>query len=242
MNKKKKIKFMSILISFCLVLSYFAALSPTTAYYYKAEAQSLNFTFSRLSVQQTVSETPVNLNLKGATKFEDFDEYLFDDVAYEQYFTVTNNADAPAKIYVNVNVSQTDIQNGLKYFVYQYPVYDSGETVPQITTAAAPTPTTKGSAKTLIETELVSFNVNFVNGITEENAYTILNNYNNLARTYLSAPLLQSGDTVRYRIIFWAQYGMIETAISDTSSITTYNYTANVTVKATQDTPEAAVA
>lgn len=242
MNKNKKIKFISVLIAFCIVLSYFAALSPTTAYYYKADTQSLNFTFTSLSVQQTVSEIPLNLNLKGATKFEDFDEYLFDDVAYEQYFTITNNADASAKIYVNVNVSQTDIQNGLKYFVYQYPVYELGDAVPQITTASAPTPSTKGSAKTLIETELASFNVNFVSGIAEENAYTILNNYNNLAKTYLSAPLLQSGDTVRYRIIFWAQYGMIETAISDTSSITTYDYTANVTVKATQDTPEAALA
>lgn len=228
-SKKKNFRFAALVTALCVVVAYFAVLSPTTAYYYKIQEEDLDVNFSLFDVSQTVSEDAVNFDLKDGTKFEDFDEVLFDKVAYVKTVSLTNVGETDAKVYVNVNVAEESAQNGLKYIVLFDNTTDEG-TDDLVT------------VKSQIESTLSTFDTSFVAGISETNAVQILDLYNESYLGYEAAPLVAAGESCEVKIVFWAEYGMIENTLKDTSNIADYSYSAEVSVTATQNTEEAAPA
>ncbi|MBQ7654856.1 MAG: hypothetical protein IJS17_07280 [Clostridia bacterium] len=233
MSKSKNLKFISLVTVFCVVIAYFSVLSPTTAYFTQTDTQTIDVSFYNLSASQTISQTALNFNLKAATKFEDFDELLFDDVVYSQFVKVTNTGDVRAKVYLTVDVPQASVTNGLKYIVF---------TTATVTSPSEPSfylpagsDDNKGDIKEYIESSLSSFNSStFRRGVTLEDAVSVLDTYNTRTRTFNTAPLLQPQQSLGFQIYFWAEYGNIAGTISDTSAISSYSYTANVTVSAHQ--------
>lgn len=240
MNKIKNLKFISLVAVFCFVISYFGLLSPTTAYFYESQDNRYDVTFSLLTDSKTVSEKAVNFNLKGATKFEDFGEYLFDEVVFEQYITVKNVGEIPARVYIDVDILAESAENGLEYIVLKTEKAASGEELPQITQSVVASGSQKGELKTMIETQLNTFNASFVDGISQNDAITILNAYNQSHLEYLNAPLLEIGESVGFRILYWAEYGLIENTLKDTSNISKLSYSSTITVNVAQDKEEAA--
>lgn len=241
MNKIKNLKFVSLVAVFCFVVSYFGLLSPTTAYFYESTDNRYDVTFSLLSDSQTISEKAVNFNLKGATKFEDFNEYLFDEVVFEQYITVKNDGEIPARVYVEVDVPTESAENGLQYIVLKTEKAASGEELPETTQSVVASGSQKGELKSLIETQLNTFNASFVEGISQNDAITILNAYNQSQLEYINAPLLEVGESIGFRVLYWAEYGLIENTLKDTSVITKFSYSSTITVNVAQDNEEAAV-
>ena len=230
MSKQKNIKFIALVTIFCLVTAYFSVLSPTTAYFVDTYSKNTSISFYLLSSEQTVSSSATSFNLKGATKFEDFNELLFDDVVYGQFITVHNIGEIPAKVYIEVTVPNLSAQNGLKYIV----IPTSVSSIPP-TFSPSGTNALKGDIKETIENRLYVFRNGFVDGVTLNNALTILNDYNAQVKTFSTAPLLQVGEYVGFQIYYWAQYGNLEGTINDTTSISTISYSAQVTVKALQN-------
>lgn len=234
MSKSKKLKFISLVTVFCLTVAYFSVLSPTTAYFVETDTKQVNVTFYNISSQQTVSDTAVNFNLKAATKFADFNEIRFDDVLYSQFVRVQNNGDAPAVIYLNVNIPAGSAANGLRCFVSQtLKASNNGSTYFILPNGSD---NNKGDIKEFIESQLHQFNSDFDVGVTQQRAEQILENYNAKVKTFATAPLLDVGEAVGFQIFFWAEYGDIEGTINDTSEIASYDYSANVVVSARQNT------
>ena len=247
-SKKKTIKFTALMTVVCVIVAYFSVLSPTTAYYYKSDEQSLELQFSLFDVRQTLSDRAINFDLKAATKFEDFGENLFDEVVYTQTVTAKNAGNVPAKLYVDVEVPQESASNGLKYIIIfnkipmEEPVVtEVGETTTAapVTTVPAPSGTVKGALKSEIESILNAYNSAFVDGISESNAVDILDGYNESHKMFNKAPLIEVGETVEVKVVFWAEYGNIENTLKNTDVISNYTYNANVTVTAAQNTEDA---
>ena len=236
MSKSKNIKFIALVTIFCIVTAYFSVLSPTTAYFVDKQNKDVNVSFSLLSTQDTISDTPVDFNLKGATKFEDFGELLFDDVVYGQFVSVSNVGEIPAKVYLEVSIPTESADNGLKYIVIPTEV---GTSVPSFTVPTG-ADTFKGDIKELVETRLHSFRNDFVDGVSLSTALEILNAYNSRVKSFSTAPLLDVGESVGFQVYFWAEYGNLEGTINDTSTISSFDFSARVIIKARQNLAEAA--
>lgn len=235
MNKSKNAKFIALVTAFCIVIAYFSALSPTTAYFKEKQSKDINVSFSLLRTSETISNTALNFNFKAATKFEDFSEYLFDDVVYSQFITVSNTGEVPAKIYIDVTVPANSFENGLKYIIF--PTTSSNLT-PTFSVPAGTDPL-KGDIKELVETRLYAYRNDFADGISESTAVEILNLYNSQFKNFSSAPLLPVGEYIGFQIYFWVEYGSVAGTINDTTEISTFSYNANVTIKALQNTAQA---
>lgn len=239
MSRSKNLKFMSLVTIICVVVAYFSVLSPTTAYFHNSdEEKRVDVTFNEISANASISQTAVSFNLKAATKFEDFNELLFDDVVYGQFVTVTNNGDTEAKIYLDVSVPTASASNGLKYIVFQTsPV--SSPTNPSFTVPQGSN-SSKGDLKEYIESTLHAYDSSFVTGVSESTAFSILNGYNGRSKSFSTAPTLNVGQSVGFQIYFWAEYGVIENTLKNTSSIASYIYSATITVSARQNNVAAA--
>jgi len=247
-SKKKTIKFTALMTALCVIVAYFSVLSPTTAYYYKSEEQNLELQFSLFDIRQTLSDRAISFDLKAATKFEDFGENLFDEVVYTQTISAKNAGSVPAKLYVDVEVPQESASNGLKYIILfneiprEVPqITEVGETTTAspVTTVPAPSGSVKGALKSEIESKLNAYNSAFVDGVSESSAVMILDGYNESLKAFSYAPLVPVGSTVEVKVVFWAEYGIIENTLKNTDVISNYTYSANVTVTAAQNTEEA---
>lgn len=248
--KKNNFKPVSLITVFCIVMAYFALMSPTTAYFYQSNNKLMSFDFALLETQQTISDKAVDMNFKDATKFEDFSEYLFDDVAFVQTVNLNNTGDIPAKIYVDVPLQNLSRTNGLRYIILFGEISSSGETSSQSevsTTEAQPQTTTttkssglsKGPLKAEIESALNDFDSSFVSGISQSSADTVLNNFNKQYMLYNKTPVLQPGDSIEIRVVFWVEYDNFTNALKLYGDFYNVEYKARVIVYAAQDSTSA---
>ena len=232
-SKKKSVRFAAVITMLLLCITYFSVLSPTTAYFYKTNTNDLDVTFSLFDVSQNVLTADPDLRFKAATKFEDFDEYLFDSVAIVKNATVTNTGNVKARVYTRINPTAQSLANGLNYIVFMEKVTEGGASDAVLPTKAF----VKGPLKQKIETTLNTYSSSFVAGISETSAETILNNYNSANSN--KSITIDSGESVNVQIIFWAEYGKAENTLKQTSPIQDISYNANVKIIATQNTDSA---
>ena len=117
MSKMKKIS--ASVMAFVLVLcgGYFSMMSPTSAWFYNSGVidSGESFIFGDLSVDTKFSANN-SIVFDGATKFNDPDEVLFDEVVNVDEVLVANRGTIPARIYANV--VNKGSSKGLRWFVY----------------------------------------------------------------------------------------------------------------------------
>lgn len=117
MSKMKKIS--ASVMAFVLVLcgGYFSMMSPTSAWFYNSGVidSGESFIFGDLSVD-TKFVANSSIVFDGATRFNDPDEILFDEVVNVNEILVANSGTIPARIYANV-VNKGN-SKGLRWFVF----------------------------------------------------------------------------------------------------------------------------
>ena len=126
MQKKSKTILTAVLTAlFVLSVSYFALLAPTTAWYYQAEDKTLEFDFGDFDMTpalQTGEESIATITLRGATRFADAGETLFDEMLHIVKIRATNNGDTPGSVRVSVQQNGADLRldnaAGLRWFVF----------------------------------------------------------------------------------------------------------------------------
>ncbi len=117
MNKVKRI--MTPIMAFVLVLciGYFSGMSKTSAWFYDSGVidSGDSFVFGNLSVN-TKFVINHSVLFEAATKLADNDEKLFDKALNFDDINVTNSGTIPARVYINVDV--TNGAKGYRWFVY----------------------------------------------------------------------------------------------------------------------------
>ena len=117
MSKMKKISASVMAFMLVLCVGYFSMMSPTSAWFYNSGVidSGESFIFGDLSVD-TKFVAKNNIVFDGATRFDDPDEILFDEVVNVDEILVANRGTVPARIYANVvNKGSSE---GLRWFVY----------------------------------------------------------------------------------------------------------------------------
>ena len=117
MSKMKKISASVMAFMLVLCVGYFSMMSPTSAWFYNSGVidSGESFIFGDLSVD-TKFLSKNEIVFDGATKFNDPDEVLFDEVVNVEEILVANNGTIPARVYANV--VNKGSSNGLRWFVY----------------------------------------------------------------------------------------------------------------------------
>lgn len=117
MNKVKRI--MTPIMAFVLVLciGYFSGMSKTSAWFYDSGVidSGDSFVFGNLSVN-TKFVINHSVLFEAATKLADNNEKLFDQAVNFDNINVTNSGTIPARVYINVDV--TNGAKGYRWFVY----------------------------------------------------------------------------------------------------------------------------
>lgn len=230
MKKNKGFKIIVFFTMFCLSVSYFSLLSPTTAYFYEQKSTDKKVNFDLFDVEQTILIEDENFDFLGSTKFADFNEMLFDKVVCKKTVAVNNVGEIPARVYVRLSDT---IGEGLQYITF----FDDETPEPD----PAEISVKKGALKQKIETTLFEHNNAFVDGIIQENAIAILNDYNQTA----SYAVIQPGEECEITIVFWVEHDDVKDALTDTEEVATegvpteevanVDYSTKVSVIATQD-------
>lgn len=249
-TKKKTIKFTALMTVFILTVAYFSLLTPTSAYFYKEfNEQDATIKFSLLdfnvtdnTVENGIFEGEYELKFKGATKFADYGEKLFDEVAITKEFTVTNTG-VDAKILPRVTLHDDSAANGLKYMV----IFEDSEAeaVSEETSdnvEVEKETVTKGKLKEEIESRLELFpETTTQEGETSTEptigysaAVSKLDAFNEIKSVEL-----KSGESVNVKIIFWAEYTDIvnvkgESTWQDAGSIENISYQCTIEMIASQ--------
>ena len=117
MSKMKKISASAMAFILVLCVGYFSMMSPTSAWFYNSGVidSGESFIFGDLSVD-TKFFSKREVVFDGATRFNDPDEVLFDEVVNVEEILVANNGTIPARIYANV--LNKGSSGGLRWFVY----------------------------------------------------------------------------------------------------------------------------
>lgn len=252
-SKKKTIKFTALMTVLILTVAYFSLLTPTSAYFY----QEFNFendgiTFSLLEVNdgERIFDEEVTLKFKGATKFADYGEKLFDEVAEVREFTVTNTG-VDARILPRITLHNDSEKYGLKYMIVTSDPYVAGpEAVSEESSDSESVESetiTKGELKKEIESRLNLFTekttqegeTTEVPSIGYSDAVSALNSNNEIKSVKLT-----SGESVDVKIIFWAEYTDIvnekgESAWQNAGIVETIPYQCTIEIIASQDNNEA---
>ncbi len=117
MSKAKRI--MMPIMAFVLVLciGYFSGMSKTSAWFYDSGVidSGNSFVFGNLSVD-TKFVINHNVLFDATTKLADEGEILFDKAVNYDDINVTNSGTVPARVYINVDV--TNDGKGYRWFVY----------------------------------------------------------------------------------------------------------------------------
>lgn len=127
MQKKSKTILTAVLTAlFVLSVGYFALLAPTTAWYYQKEDRSYDFTFGDFDMDIDWKETPLtDITFRGATRFADDGEELFDEMLHIIKVKVKNEGESNGSVRVTVwqNGAELPLDNaqGLRWFVYEKP-------------------------------------------------------------------------------------------------------------------------
>lgn len=209
-------KITAAVMAFVLVLctGYFSTMSPTTAWSFQSQNVSgteNTFVFADFDVDGEYYVTSP-IKFKGATRFENGEDPLFDSVVDITEIHVTNEGGMPARIYATVeNEYET---KGLHYF------YFTDEIMVDNSVKATMTQALGGK---LTEEALKIHNV----GEDGNSGYYIM---------------LNPGETKTVKVAMWIEYddsGM-ETAFNE-SAWETLSYRIKTTLTATQDTDGALV-
>ena len=123
-KKSKTILTAALTALFVLSVGYFALLAPTTAWYYQKEDRSYDFTFGDFDMEVDWAEQPIqNVTFRGATRFADKGEKLFDQMLHIIKVNATNEGESNGSVRVTVlqNGAELPIDNadGLRWFVYE---------------------------------------------------------------------------------------------------------------------------
>ncbi|MBE6783077.1 MAG: hypothetical protein E7536_03605 [Ruminococcaceae bacterium] len=250
--KKRTIKYVSLVASLILVISYFSLLSPTSAYFYKTETKETTITFEMFDVEQTLFENEATLKFKGATKLCDTEELLFDEVAIVKEITVKNNNrvdGASARILVDITPLEKSVENGFRYVAFIEKITNETETVAD--GEETNTVVSKGAIKTELET-LFEIDENS----TPEDIEAKIDAHNEALRNTNgndNKTILAPGESATIRIIFWVEYdnvlsyitnsedipGTGESVWQNAGEIVNIEYPCQIRIIATQDNDEA---
>jgi len=117
MSKMKKISASVMAFMLVLCVGYFSMMSPSSAWFYNSGTidSGDSFIFGDLSVD-TKFVANSNIVFDGATKLDDPQETLFDEVVHVDEVLVANRGTIPARIYANVENKGS--AEGLHWFVY----------------------------------------------------------------------------------------------------------------------------
>lgn len=205
---------------FVLSISYFALLSPTTAWYYQDASQAYDFSFADFDVQQEANISDLNVMLRAATRFADVNEVLFGEVTRVVKINVTNNSGERAG--VHTIVTQNNATPGLRWFVYDTAPENEILEYPD---AAAVPGTAKSAYKTAIETMLTEAGVEPLT-YTGEAAYEAANvsALQALDAHNQEGIVFEPGETKIVYVVLWAEYGEVVSALqSDTVQTLEYD-------------------
>ncbi|MBQ2828147.1 MAG: hypothetical protein IJF20_02780 [Clostridia bacterium] len=226
-SKKKTIKFTALMTVLILTVAYFSLLTPTSAYFY----QEFNFendgiTFSLLDFDVTedneIFKEDCNLKFKGATKFADFDEKLFDEVVITKNFTITNVKNGvPAKVFPRIHLYEGAGDKGLKYMVSVSKTPFDSPTPTEVAseeggveeTTTEKTEIPKGPIKSEIENKLGLF-PGEATSVDYSIADSTLAAYNAPENHIVE---LAPGESVYVKIYFWVEYDKVMSAAGETT-------------------------
>lgn len=244
MQKKSKTILTAVVTAlFVLSISYFALLAPTTAWYYQSEDKDLSFTFGDFQAQPDPPSAAIEnmtVRLRGATRFADAGETLFDEMIHIVKTTVTNTGRIPGRVSVRVKqngsiLDLTDNTSGLKWFICS-----SQAVIPD---PVANTTASKGSYKQMIEAMLAengltpldykTGNISSYSGADREAKYE---DYNEDALDILkehnaTGVTVEPGNAniKNIYVVFWAEYGPLKSTFHATDSETGKRVVAPVT-------------
>lgn len=242
--KKRTIKYVSLVASLILVVSYFSLLSPTSAYFYKTKTSETEINFATFDVKQTLFENKDVVKFKGATKLCDTEELLFDDVAIVKEITLKNEGEADARILVDVAPTDEAVANGFRYVAFIEKV--GGENTPE-TVAEGETTTSDVVTKGAIKQELETF-FGITAGSSQSAIESKINAHNESLRNTNgneNKVVLATGESAKVRIIFWSEYDPAQEAAGGESKwqnageIANIEYPCNIRIIAVQDNDEA---
>ncbi len=240
-SKKKTIKFTALMTVLILTITYFSLLTPTSAYFYKEISDEGKIKFALLEVNdnEKILDGTEEIQFKGATKFADFDEKLFDEVAKIKEFTVTNTGEVPAKVMTRVTPEGDSAKNGLKYMIIMSEPYTESpaEQVSEENSENAETTTLpKGEIKKEIESRLDLFtgeetSVEYSQAVSKLDAHNEITN---------NIKTLNVGQSVDVKIYFWIEYDEVMSAAGgvnawqNAESVTSIPYSYNIEMIASQ--------
>lgn len=117
MNRIKKIMTPIMAVVLVLCIGYFSGMSKTSAWFYDSGVidSGNSFVFGNLSVN-TKFVINHSVLFEAATKLADENETLFDKAVNFDDINVTNSGTIPARVYLNVGV--TNGGKGYRWFVY----------------------------------------------------------------------------------------------------------------------------
>lgn len=244
--KKKTIKFTALMTVLILTVTYFSLLTPTSAYFYKEVSDSGHVKFSLFQVnngKEDILSHIEDIKFKGATKFADFDEKLFDEVAEIRTYTVTNTGEVPARVMTRITPLDGSAEKGLKYMIVASDPYSESEPEQISEENSEETEKTtlpKGKIKEEIESRLELFTNE--TAVSYATAIDALNAHNAIEK---NTRTLQKGQSVDVKIYFWAEYDEVMSAAGgeeiwqDAESVTSVAYSCKIEMIASQDKDEA---
>lgn len=117
MSKLKRISALVMALTLVLCVGYFSVMSPTSAWFYDSGVidSGNSFVFGDVSVNTDYS-LKETINFDAATKLDDPDEILFDEVINVDEVSVTNSGTVPARVYANVE--NKSASKGLRWFYF----------------------------------------------------------------------------------------------------------------------------
>ncbi len=223
-----------ISVMFTLSISYFAVLSPTTAWFYTQKENEYSFIFGDVNLDLPVNETISEVvRLKAATRCADFGEVNFDAAVYVVEVEAINTGTAAARVYINPTLPSGKTKDGLYFFATAHK--STEEDLPTI--------------KSELESYLTSKGVTGMSfGDNGYQAYEdALFAQGGAVEDYQSNGyvVVSPKSTTTIRIAFWVEYNAtvnssnIGTSFENTSTITEFsNFGINIKLTATQDSTD----
>lgn len=117
MSKFKRISALVMALTLVLCVGYFSVMSPTSAWFYDSGVidSGNSFVFGDVSVDTDYS-LKETIEFDAATKLDDPEELLFDEVINIDEINVTNSGTVPARVYANVENKSSS--KGLRWFYF----------------------------------------------------------------------------------------------------------------------------
>lgn len=208
MSRIKKLTALVMVLMLVMCGSYFALMSPTTAWSYQSQNISgtkNTFVFANFDVNGEYA-LDGNIKFKGATAFEDENETLFDTVVEIVEVEVKNDGALPARIYTTVKNEYAT--KGLRYFSF--------------------------TDDMMVDSSVRATMLKALNGEMTDEALSLYNvGEDGNSGSYI---MLNPGEAGIVKVALWVEYDECEEALLFAESAwTTIDYKINITMNATQD-------